>query len=277
MAKKGFIPWNKGKRGVQTAWNKGLTKESDERVKKYTDQKRGKSLSEEHKSKISNSMIGIKRGPLSEEHKNKIRESNKGTTRPSKTEDEKRHLSNILKGRPSSIKHTYKLLIKKYPEIVEDHIIRPYLDFIEVRCTECMKWFVPSKQDMSEKIRQIKTGTGLRFLFCSEECKHKSYVYRMKKDPSLLKEYKRYCRKVEIETRKSVNIYKDKIYNYNLRGYDYHLDHRFSMLDGFNNNVLPEIVGHWKNFEILSKFENESKGGKSSITLNELRELINND
>jgi len=31
-AKKGRIPWNKGKKGVQTSWNKGLTKETDARV-----------------------------------------------------------------------------------------------------------------------------------------------------------------------------------------------------------------------------------------------------
>lgn len=28
-------PWNKGKKGLQIAWNKGLTKETDERVAKY--------------------------------------------------------------------------------------------------------------------------------------------------------------------------------------------------------------------------------------------------
>lgn len=28
-------PWNKGKKGVQVAWNKGLTKDTDERVAKY--------------------------------------------------------------------------------------------------------------------------------------------------------------------------------------------------------------------------------------------------
>ena len=35
-------PWNKGKKGCQVAWNKGLTKE-DERVKKYSESKIGKS------------------------------------------------------------------------------------------------------------------------------------------------------------------------------------------------------------------------------------------
>lgn len=34
-------PWNKGKKGCQVAWNKGLTRE-DERVRKYSDAKIGK-------------------------------------------------------------------------------------------------------------------------------------------------------------------------------------------------------------------------------------------
>jgi len=31
--KKGYTPWNKGKKGVQVAWNKGLTKMMDPRIK----------------------------------------------------------------------------------------------------------------------------------------------------------------------------------------------------------------------------------------------------
>ena len=30
--RKGRIPWNKGKKGLQTSWNKGLTRETDKRV-----------------------------------------------------------------------------------------------------------------------------------------------------------------------------------------------------------------------------------------------------
>jgi hypothetical protein len=35
-------PWNKGKKGVQVPWNKGLTKETDERVKKYIENREKK-------------------------------------------------------------------------------------------------------------------------------------------------------------------------------------------------------------------------------------------
>lgn len=63
--RKNMIPWNKGKRGLQVAWNKGLTKE-DLRVQKYILSGKnsphfGKSLSEEHKRKISLGGRGVKR------------------------------------------------------------------------------------------------------------------------------------------------------------------------------------------------------------------------
>lgn len=38
---KNKIPWNKGKKGLQISWNKGLTKETDKRVKKYSEKLKG--------------------------------------------------------------------------------------------------------------------------------------------------------------------------------------------------------------------------------------------
>ena len=50
---KGHIPWNKGKKNCQQAWNKGLTKEVDERVLKLSIFKKGHKLTEDTKQKIS--------------------------------------------------------------------------------------------------------------------------------------------------------------------------------------------------------------------------------
>lgn len=59
-----------------TPWNKGLTKETDERVRKYADSKRGRSRSRETKEKLRKANLGKR---LSEEHKEKIRETMKKT------------------------------------------------------------------------------------------------------------------------------------------------------------------------------------------------------
>jgi hypothetical protein len=48
------IPWNKGKTGLQTAWNKGkkMPKQSKETVEKRKALLTGRTLSDEHKRKI---------------------------------------------------------------------------------------------------------------------------------------------------------------------------------------------------------------------------------
>jgi hypothetical protein len=48
------IPWNKGKTGLQTAWNKGkkLPKQKPETLEKLSKALSGRKLSEEHKRKI---------------------------------------------------------------------------------------------------------------------------------------------------------------------------------------------------------------------------------
>jgi len=53
----GNIPWNKDKQGLQIGWAKGLSKETDERVKKVSDKLKGKPKNEETKQKFSASAI----------------------------------------------------------------------------------------------------------------------------------------------------------------------------------------------------------------------------
>ena len=63
--------------------------------------------------------------------------------------------------------------------------------------------------------------------------------------------------------------------NFDKRGpKEYHLDHKYSVFEGFKNNIPVEIIGHICNLKMLRYTENTSKGGKCSITLNELNELI---
>ena len=81
-------------------------------------------------------------------------------------------------------------------------------------------------------------------------------------------DYERYSRQVWIETRKQdINSLK---YSEKRGVKGYHLDHRYSILEGFKNNILPSIIGNIKNLEFIPYFENCSKGRKCSVLLNEI-------
>ena len=88
-------------------------------------------------------------------------------------------------------------------------------------------------------------------------------------------DYKKYKNDVMRFTRQqSIN----QLPNYEKRnnsGVDgaYQLDHKYSISEGFNNNILPEIIGGIKNLEFIPWEENIKKRTKCSITINE---LINN-
>ena len=51
----------------------------------------------------------------------------------------------------------------------------------------------------------------------------------------------------------------------------YHLDHKYSIIEGFKNNIEPEIIGNIKNLEFISWQENIKKRTKCSITIEELK------
>lgn len=56
---------------------------------------------------------------------------------------------------------------------------------------------------------------------------------------------------------------------------NHHIDHIFSVMDGFHNNVPPEIIGHISNLRMLHHSENVRKNGKSDITIDELYSRYN--
>lgn len=89
-----------------TAWNKGLTKDTDERVKKISDSKVGILRNEVTKQKLSNANRGKK---LSSETKLKISQSKKGHAVSQETKDK---ISNALKGHEVSESTRKKIGLK---------------------------------------------------------------------------------------------------------------------------------------------------------------------
>ena len=59
------------------------------------------------------------------------------------------------------------------------------------------------------------------------------------------------------------------------RNKDLHLDHIYSIAEGFKNNIPSYIIGHWTNLRLLPKIENSSKGAKCHKTIEELFEDYN--
>lgn len=99
-----------------------------------------------------------------------------------------------------------------------------------------------------------KSAIRKKFKYLSEEV-HKEYRH-----------YARYIRKHAQQWAKAQG--------YNIGKLTYHVDHRFSILDGFHANVPEIIMNHPANLEILTASQNASKGANSSITLEQLYEAI---
>ena len=90
IAIKGRTPWNKGKKGLQTAWNKGKH-HSEETKRNISESKKGRTPWNKGKS-----------GYISEESRKKMSEAKKGKTTWNKekslSEETKRKMSESLKG-----------------------------------------------------------------------------------------------------------------------------------------------------------------------------------
>lgn len=86
-----------------------------------------------------------------------------------------------------------------------------------------------------------------------------------------LSEYLIYKRQVWKESNKNYRKFKDL---YGDRNSLYHLDHIFSILDGFNNKIDPTIIGSAINLRIISGLSNRSKNSKSHISKQELFKLF---
>lgn len=93
-----------------------------------------------------------------------------------------------------------------------------------------------------------------------------------KKDDPSYTEFKKYRRKVYYWTSKN-NL--TLLENYEKRGRTgYHLDHKYSISEGFKNNVPPKVIGSIDNLEFICYTDNLSKGTSCSITLENLYVLF---
>lgn len=81
-----------------------------------------------------------------------------------------------------------------------------------------------------------------------------------------INKFKHYRYKVVALTDQTYNRFKYTIDPFLLRSKKYHLDHIYSVVDGYINNIPTNIIASVNNLRIVSQYENNRKSGNSLIT-----------
>ena len=105
-------------------------------------------------------------------------------------------------------------------------------------------------------------------IYCSSSCLniHKNLINKIDGRSFSFKEYTEQAR---ILTERSANT----VVDIKKRGESYHLDHKFSIADGFNNKISPSIIAHKNNLRVIPADVNLAKGPASCISISELLRL----
>ena len=87
-----------------------------------------------------------------------------------------------------------------------------------------------------------------------------------------MKKFSDYREEVDLLTEITIRKYKNRIKDIELRGRKFKksLDHKFSAIRGFENNIDPKIIANINNLEIVDYCSNSKKYIKCSISLEEL-------
>lgn len=136
--------------------------------------------------------------------------------------------------------------------------------------------FVPAKLHVCPNCCQEYKGNTK---FCSKQCR----LQHFKSKRTLKQQYALQCKfrfnlwdypeQFNLDILHENGMYKASNRGNNLQGVS--RDHMYSVSQGFQNNVDPIIISHPANCQLLIHTENQSKGGKSKITLEQLLERIN--
>jgi hypothetical protein len=90
----------------------------------------------------------------------------------------------------------------------------------------------------------------------------------------LISEFTLYKRTVYLQSEITYRRFKDTINPNNLSRKEYHVDHKYSVMEGFKNNTPPYILASIHNLELVKAKDNLSKGSKCSIDKETLFDLF---
>jgi len=209
---------------------------------------------------LTNNLIVDRSYMRTDEYKNKISVKNTGKLR---TEEQKQHYKDAankreIKNNVGSGWHHSKETVKK----ITESNIKTYSTLPQKWLDSCINnddWF----RKLSENAPLTKSAEHTRK---SVEAK----VGMSYKEWQIVRgEYNKYCAEVrKITTAQPLS----NLINYDKRGSEYHVDHKFSMCEGFRQQISPEIIGHITNLTMITSQENITKNKKCSVTLQQLLE-----
>ena len=120
------------------------------------------------------------------------------------------------------------------------------------------------------KLKEIRSNIGKTYGFGNKKLVESLYDKLGWTRPEDRDPFKLYQELVRRKTDVNYNKHFYLIENAKKRNRDFHLDHKYSIKSGFDNNIPIDVISHYTNLEIINGRVNESKGTSNSITLNEL-------
>ncbi len=118
-------------------------------------------------------------------------------------------------------------------------------------------------------------GRGNRCPLCADITRNNNRRVYPKKDSDLFKYYKRrVVGLTEINYKKYITLVNPN--NYCRGKYDYHLDHIFSIHEGFLNNIPTYIVANPTNLQVIVYHKNLYKNNNCGVTIEELYSHFDN-
>jgi len=231
----------------------------------------GKKLSGEHRLKLSNKWKDPNSKYNSKEYRDKLNNQLTGSTNP--------NYKNGITKKKYVLYNTYVYQLNWCEPV------RSKLDILEVKCCKCNKWFQPTRSEVSNRLQFLKGNekyNGEFRFYCSDGCKESCNIYRISENHLISRQhfdrYNLYRSKVYKHTRMSYNLYRNFINPHNKkRGRNkYHLDHIYSIKDGFRNDIEPHIIGAPINLRMLKEYDNINKSDNSEISSDVLLEKYNN-
>ena len=197
---------------------------------------------------------------------------NIGDKNPMKNDDvKKNHLKSV--NTDEYKKKISKALIgknkgNKRPDVVEKNKDKNF----RKKISEGVKKSYKSNPNLKKQRSEI----GKKYGFGNQNTIEKLYESGKWTRPENKDEFQLYVENVRNLTNLNYQTFFSKIKNAKKRSRDFHLDHKYTIREGYKNNIPVEVISHYKNLQIIDGRLNESKGGKSSIKLNELLTDIQN-